>query len=303
MSLIVKEKSGARKGNNSAPGITTYNRAYFVTSTEALTEPAALAAVDSGEDAFTIPKYNENHPDDDKAGAVSRSAGPINGDEKKWLVSIQWKTRSSSDTVDEDDIDDPTARRAVVNFGHVTYTKVADLAYQEGDTQGNPTQPVLNSAGDPPDPPFTVEYNHTVLELQYWVRRWDPSWNRIYENNTNSEAIMVVQIPLPIKNAKILSLDSKPLYDTDDDRYWEINANIEISDEVFQKQMLDMGFNYLNEGEKTEITVKDSKGKDVPVSSPQRLNGSGYLSDESVFLPFVFCWPSSWKALNLPKDF
>ena len=55
---------------------------------------------------------------------------------------------------------------------------------------------------------------------------------------------------------------------------------------------------------KTEFTVKDKDGLDVPSSEPQLLDGvDGYPSTTSKYIDYYVNFTKEWKALNLPREY
>jgi hypothetical protein len=105
----------------------------------------------------------------------------------------------------------------------------------------------------------------------------------------------------------MIFLNSDPLYDAQDELYYAVNVQIELNFEEYKLSLLDQGFNYLDTDEsdvKTEFTVKDKDGQDVPSSEPQLLDGeNGYPSTTSKYLDYYVNFTKEWKALNLPREY
>jgi len=311
MSIRVEESFAERNGTRNKDGISDYKRVYNVISTNVLTEDQALVATDTTS-GFQIPAINSSHFSDTKAKTFSVSASPKDGDNKTWTVNVGWQTQLGSGSYDdEENTTDPTTQRPEVSYGHATYTKVMSKAYQDGDTYGNPTLPVENTAEDPFDPPITQDSSLTIIELNYNTRSFDPDWMRQYENTINKSAVRVGGARIPALQGRIVALDADPLYDDNDELYWKVSCQIELNSSGFTAKILNQGFNFLDSGTKRPIiiTKKDeTTGKETKVvaNDPQKLALDGTVlavGGTPVYRDFNVYWRAEWKALNLPASY
>lgn len=301
MAIRVQEKDNTRNGAENADGF-TYKRVYQVKSDTALDEFQALTAVDTVT-AVTVPKVGEKHPGHSRAVVTERSVTDEDAG-KVWSIDVSYATPEGEGPHDEDDEDsDPCSQRAVVKFGSAPYSKVIFRAYQAGDTQGNPSKPILNSANDPFDPPLQDEVSRPVISIKYNLRRFSPGLKFQLENTINSEETLCVKLHIPAKWGRLLAIACDPMYDAEDELYWAMEVQIEINSDTYTRKLLDQGFYYMDGATKKEITAKDKAGADVAVTEPQKLNGTGGIGTTPAFLSFETFWPASWKPLNLPRTY
>lgn len=310
MAIRVEEKYAERSATRNQEEISDYTRVYNVISDTALSESQVLIATDTTTD-FQIADINSSHYTDSRAKCVNVSASPKDSDRKTWEVTVKWQTMKGSGSYDDEDENttDPTTQRPKVSFGSTQYTKVVDKYYGAGEAQGSPAQPIQNSAGEPFDPPVQLEFSRTIIEISYNTRIFETNWMREFENTVNEKAETVGGMNIPAGEGRITTLDADPLYDDNDELYWNVNAQIELNDDGYILKLLDQGFNYLDNDDLTEFTVKDKDGNDVPASEPQKLNGTGgKWADESPaidpqYLEFEIYFSKDWKSLNLPASY
>jgi hypothetical protein len=285
--------TATRNRDNSA----SITRTYVVRSATAITETDALLATN-------LPQPGEAHPGNPRARVDSVQVKDLEAG-KVWEATVNFSVPSGQGDFGgaEDDPEDPTTRRPEVDFGSAPYTKIVDKAYGGSDVQGNPTQPIQNSASDPFDPPIQEEVSRPVISAKYAIRRFNPAVKFELENTINASAIVFCGFQVPARRARLLSVGCSPRYDADDVLYWEMAVQVEINWDGYTRKLLDQGYYYFASGDKTEITVKDASGKDVPVTEPQMLDGAGGLSESPHFLSFDTFWAADWSALNLPREY
>lgn len=283
------------KGSSTADGM-AYTRQYTIRSTTDLDESTALAVAG-------LPVVGEKHPTNNKAFVESVSVEEADGP-KIWRADVNYAVPKGAGPHDEDDeTTDPCDQRPVVSFGSASYTKVVDRAYDTGDTQGNPTLPIENSAGDPFDPPLQENFSRPLLNVKYNLRRFSPTLKHELENTINLTALVVAGFSVPALKGRIISIGCDPAYDAEDELYWQMSVQVEVNPDGYTRKVLDQGFYFLDDGDKTEITALDKDGAEVPVTEPQKLDGSGAKSTTPVFLSFKTLWAADWSPLNLPRSY
>jgi hypothetical protein len=260
----------------------------------------------------SIPVIGEKHPDNPKLICESRSATPLTDDEA-WEVTCSYSPASFSFTQPPSDVDPWNLPPFNVSYGAVSYNKVLERGYKIDDSQGEPSESVLNSAGDAFDPPAEkVEYNST-LKFSYNKRHFTLDQIRLNQGTINSQSITVLGVDIPSWAGRINMLSAQKMDVNDDDgeyqySYYQIDVEIEVSVRSFVTRLLDIGFYKIDNGKKKEIlksdidiTIKDSD--DGPVTEPQKLDGAGGLLGEldPVYLSFLPQFPKNWDGLNLPK--
>lgn len=305
--IRVEEQYAKRTGQRSGTGEVSYSRVYKVISSAVLSEPEVLAAIDTTTQV-AIPKPLDKHPNDSLTWVTAVSAAVAEENNHIWEVTVTYERPKGGGPPDpEDEDEDPCNARPVVKFGSAPYTKIIEVAYwldePDPDTQGTPTLAVRNSAGDPFDPPVQEELTRPVISVEYNVRRFSPNLKIKLEGTINLDPITVAGMEIPAKKGRITQLECNPLYDTEDELYWQMQVTIELNMDGFTRRILDQGFYYLDGDDKKEITALDKDGQAVPVTESQKLDGEGGLSADPVYLDFETKWPASWAPLNLPRSY
>jgi len=254
-----------------------------------------------------LPEYNDEHPDNDKILCRTRTASP-EGEGDTWLVTCGYEPDSSTYSSETGDINPWDLPPYNISFGVVTYNRVLKEGYQQGDTRGNPTEAVLNSAQDPFDPPVeTVEYN-SLLKFSYNKRHFSLKYVSRYQGTINASPIDVLGYSVANSHGRLNNISASKIDVTDSDgdyvhSYYKIDIEVELAMKVFDVKVLDSGFYEFIGGEKYAILNSDidTAGNDDEVTEPQKLNGDGILSEDAVYLSFNPFFTTRWSGLGMPR--
>lgn len=256
-----------------------------------------------------LPKIDEPHPDKTRLTCNSRNANPED-DGDVWIVTCSYgidDTTYSPELGSGDPWDLPPFN---VSFGTIAYNKILKKSYQNGDTQGNPTKDVLNSVENPFDPPVEyVEYN-SVLRFSINKRYFDLRLVRSYQGTINKYNITVMGEPVPAKKGRINALSAKKIDVEDSDgnitySFFQLDFEIEIGPREFKNEVLDAGFYYLDGTTRKEIKLSDAGvlgDSGEVITEPAKLDGSGGIGTDAVYLDFYGHFTKDWSNLSIPRD-
>jgi hypothetical protein len=294
------------RGADEQSGSLTTQRVFLVQVTAK--ESGVLVLGASG-----LPAINDTHPDNANIYCQKRSASKKNDTEDVWQVACSYAPNTESFTTSPGETKPWDLPPFGISFSSIAYNKVLKEAYQTGDTRGNPTKAVLNSAKDPFDPPAEIEVFNLAIKFSYNIRFFNVTMIRDFIGTVNSANYSVIDISVPAQKGKINALSAQKLDVKDADgnydySYYQVDVEIEISEKDYISRLLDIGFHHLVDGKPKEITMfdinstldPDGEGKNA-VTEPQKLNGSGALGTDAFYIPFYDKFITSWQPLSLPK--
>jgi hypothetical protein len=294
-----------RAADEQASALTT-QRVFLVQATAK--ESGVLVLGASG-----LPAINDVHPDNANIYCQKRSANKKNDTEDVWQVACSFSPNTESFTTSPGEKKPWDLPPFGISFSSIAYSKVLKEAYQTGDTRGNPTKAVLNSAKDPFDPPAEMEVFNLAIKFSYNILFFNVSMIRDFIGTVNSVNYSVIDISVPAQKGKINALSAQKLDVKDSDgnydySYYQIDVEIEISERDYISRLLDIGFYRLDGVEHKEIKLSDidstipvDSDKNHAVTEPQKLNGSGALGTTPFYIPFYDKFITSWNPLSLPK--
>jgi hypothetical protein len=291
----VKEINAGRGGKEAyqPDGTTVFTRTrqWRVDTSSATDDDVTVLANTS------LPKIGTAHPNHANCKCVSRSAKPESSAQKKhWAVTADYSTKWN---IAENPLNDP----ARTEWSTETFQTVA-----ERDIDGNG---IVNSAGDPFDPPAEKDKN---------VATNVPDWMFAYQDAVNSDSFTIDSSTITAGWAKVSAIHLSEIQERNGTQYRVITVTIHYrgenegigsgsgsygsgsgDDEIepWHLSILDAGFRELSGGSasggsasaggSTLVNIKDSEGDEV--TAPVPLDGEGYAIDEpmpenSVFLQF-----------------
>jgi hypothetical protein len=305
----VNEITEARTGEETVEG-RIYTRLFQV-----ITDNPATREKDIFDNA-NIPNPLEEHPDDSTV-VCERIVPTQDGGEaarKVWKVVCSYRTRQaippgagSTYTLAVDLPPD-------ISYTWAQYQRVVENAYQDGDTQGNPTQPIQNSAGDPFDPPLVQEFSNLVININRNEKAgdFDPNVMADYEETINSVKITIAGVLIDINEGRMRKIGGTKKWDVLGQEYWNATYEIEIDRETHIRQVLDQGFfQKAGTDDRRRIMASDIgqvTGQDTPVDIAQKLDGAGFVLSDTAsagakYLDFQTYFARDWGPLKLPADF
>lgn len=255
----------------------------------------------------TIPNIKDSFPGDVQSRLVRRRAIPDEEESMLWIVTCRYETESQIGAGE----DDPTNEDPQVSFTGVQYDVVVDKAYQSGDTVGNPTRPVVNSAKDEFDPPITQPESRTLVTIKQNLSGYNPLWSMEYENTINNGKITIVGIKVGATKARMVKIDaifktSPNPNSTRDYEYYEVVYQIELNKRGYRRAIADIGFYHIDAADSNKKKhIRDDKL--LLISEPWKLDGDdGNLQvDQNAdpqYIEFQTYWEASWTSLNIPRN-
>ena len=304
MTITFKEINGARKGGESyqknGTTVTKRTRQWRVDTTNNYTDDADIMA-----DAAAV-KIGQVHDNDSTCRCIDRACAPESQAQKRqWLYTAMY---SSEVDIREDPLDDP----AETEWSTETYQTIA-----ERDIDGDS---IVNSAGDPFDPPGEKDDSRWTSVTRKNITPAVPDWIFAYQDGVNSDSFTVDDITITAGWAKLSSIHLSTKQQRNGTEYRVITLTINYrtnnegigsgsgsygsgsdEDEPWQLTLLDAGFRELSgtagssgsaggsAGGSLLVNIKDSGGDDV--TAPVPLDGNGYALDEptpqnAIFLTF-----------------
>jgi hypothetical protein len=262
--VSISEIDGARSAGRDQRGNKTYGRGFRVVTDHPRTGPKAVrdavpvAIGDyyrNGSDAEVGQSWYE---EDDKIYCLEVAVKPEGAaDAKQWIVELKYGV---ADPASFGAIDDPTQLPPKISWSGVRRDEVVDV--DEDD------KPVVNSAGDPFDPPITRDASSPTMVVTRNERTYDDGIAVQYRQSVN-EAEFFGHAPGTVKCADIRaeSADSPSI-----GRYYVVTYEFELVDGSWQPEVLDLGLRQRNttSGAREQIVIDGT-----PATSPVLLDGQG----------------------------
>lgn len=213
---------------------------------------------DDFDDANTVvahvscPRLGTVYPTDIGAWCKGRRANSIN--KRLWIVTA---TYSSEREMEEDPAADPPQFTWSTQQFQRIYVK---------DRNG---KAIVNSAGDPYDPPVEGDDSRVSCTVSLNVASV-PSWVLTYKDAVNSAAFTIDGISVNAGSAKVQSINIGPVQSRNDISFRQLSLTLTFA-ASFAAEVLDAGFNYKDDAERKKITLADGNEPTAPVL----LDGSG----------------------------
>ena len=248
---FLEEDAGARTATNSR-GVRTYTRAFrFETDSQT-------------DDAWEV----GSHPDSPRIGQAFRDAWCISVTPactdpwKGWTVTAEY---SSAIEMNED----PTQDAMQIRVYTEQFQKPAVF-----DKDGNK---IVNSAGDPFDPPLMMDDSRRVISLVRNVAAY-PSWVLTYQDAVNSDTFTVRGITYAVGVGKVQSVSISDAQVRNGYPFYTLEVLIHLQKNGWILQPLDVGFRELDYAGTSLINILNPGDNERP-SAPVPLDGAGRALD------------------------
>ena len=248
---FLEEDAGARTATNSR-GVRTYTRAFrFETDSQT-------------DDAWEV----GSHPDSPRIGQAFRDAWCISVTPactdpwKGWTVTAEY---SSALEMNED----PTQDAMQIRVYTEQFQKPAVF-----DKDGNK---IVNSAGDPFDPPLMMDDSRRVISLVRNVAAY-PSWVLTYQDAVNSDTFTVRGITYAVGVGKVQSVSISDAQVRNGYPFYTLEVLIHLQKNGWILQPLDVGFRELDYAGTSLINILNPGDNERP-SAPVPLDGAGRALD------------------------
>jgi len=268
-----------------------------------------------------LPKPNEAHPR--HADYIVTSIGdPTIGEgfetsgDGSWVVEVTY-TKSST-------ADDPTGEIFPwnlppygISYDTKTVVEAQDKAYQDGDTQFNPTKPVVHPITKEPILP-QKDVSHGIIKFSYNLRNFDYSWKQEFEGTINSEGVTILNISFEEKFLVLQSisatLEQTTMASGNEVEYYAVTVEIEDLRKEYDKLVALRGFMMKAGSGVANIQLQkgvygnfDQTKRDLDIGSMVYVSSAGSPAqtsthiDDNYYASFPAKFPKSWGALNLPS--
>lgn len=246
------EQAEGRKAKNTR-GQRSYTRVFKVES-----DSTSDTAFDVGS-ATGLPVIGDAFPDDANAFCKSISVSCQAG-YKHWLVTCEY-----DDTYEIDNASTPADDETRISWTSELFQREA---WQDKDGNG-----VLNSAGDPFNPPVMRDDHRTVCRIVKNATSV-PAYVLTFPNVVNSAAFTIDGVSVGQRYAKISNVAVSEVRRRNGTAYREVTIEMQIRNQAWDFEILDAGFRRLDPSDSTKrILCVDDDG--VAVTEPALLDGSG----------------------------
>lgn len=244
---FLEEDAGARTATNSR-GVRTYTRAFRF-------------RVDSqADDAWEV----GSHPDSPRIGQAFRDA---------WCISVTpactdpWTgwTVTAEYSSEREMNEDPTQDAMQIRVYTEQFQKPAVF-----DKNG---EKIVNSAGDPFDPPLMMDDSRRVISLVRNVAAY-PSWVLSYQDAVNSDSFTVRGITYAAGVGKVQSVSISDGQIRNGYPFYTLEVLIHLQKNGWILQPLDVGFRELDYAGTSLINILNPGDEERP-SAPVPLDGAG----------------------------
>lgn len=256
MSVVsVGETYASRTSSQGADWTRTYSRSWRVETNSAATGAKTVR------EACPVSLGNSfDDGDGTDAGSYCQSieARCITDDGKSWEVVATYGPYNP-----ETNPQSPIDRPIQVSWGTASYEKILDF-----DADGTP---VLNSAGEPFDPPVTVDDDRLVLNVTRCELNFDPGLADLYKNCLNNDSWLGAEAG----TIKLKPITAALKKDAEIGYYWEVSYSFEWNKDGWNEPVYDQGLNELVDVSGTTKRKPILTATGVPIQDPVPLDGEG----------------------------
>lgn len=233
----------------------------------------------------------------------SVKASPSSNDRKQWRVTLEFSPRSwegqDKGPVDEEGNRDPFQARPTLR-ARAEEEEVAVTHDRHGDA-------ILNSAGDPFDPPLSIAAPTLVFEISRLERTFNPALITSLQGRVNDSEWM----GFPAESILCRSIAANCGWNDDVGGYaWQVDYEFAYREPVesggedvlpgWSVRVLDAGLRQLASGDRKAIMVDNA-----PVSSPVPLKSDGTAagpSDDPHYMAWDIYPEGDFSGLDFPAD-
>lgn len=274
-----------------------------------------------------LPLIGEEHPNDSSLICTGINTGEPDPNDKpsgKFLAIASYTNQQNSFSIGSQAIRPWQLPPYNISYPPFESTIVFEKSYQSGDKNGIPSLPVLNSAGDPIAD--VTNENSWMIKFSYNLKTVNGNWMDFFLDTVNNQDITIVGFNVPSGKGRLKQMQPSfhRTFDAQGEllyKYWQIDIEIEVRKQKWQKELLDQGLNILDAEKKYRIYT-DGKGvfgkrsdmlasaddpdDVVAVDEPMKLDGSGALLDQALqtaeyLEPKFDKFFTNWNPLSFPR--
>jgi len=250
MTVVFKEETGQGRSASNEKGIRRYSRAFRLETTSQDDGPYAVGSNGS------LPKIGSIHPEDANAWCFSlrvENSNPWKG----WTVTAEY-------TSEREITEDPTAEPAAITWASEQFQKPVVI-----DKNG---YAVVNSAGDPFDPPIMMDDSRRVITISKNLAVV-PAWILTYQDAVNSDAFNIDGITVAAGLAKVQAVTVGEVQRRNGIAFRVVTLVIHLQKDGWVVKSQDIGFRELGYGGGRQNILNDVD--DERPSAPVPLDGAG----------------------------
>jgi hypothetical protein len=284
--VSVKEQFSGRDTSQSVKRERTYKRVFHVLTDDPRTGGFAVRAalgIQIGEPyQLGTPGPDLWAEGDTGSFATSIRASVSSEDGLTWTAEVDYGPYEPETA--ESPLDEPED----VSWDQVTFEIPVDY-----DANGTA---ILNSAGDPYDPPVMIEDDRPVLTIVRNELEYNSDLSDLYRGSVNASAFFgkapgTVKC-MPMRAQRLWS----PNLNINEGYYWKVTYTFHVNRDGWKRKLLDQGYQELVSGVRKKILVDG-----LPASQPQLLNGSGLklaVGSDPVYKEFTVHKPRDFSVFN-----
>ena len=198
-------------------------------------------------------------------------------------------------------VENPLDEPSTATWGTIRETVPVVSAFN---AEGERKIAVVNSAGQPFDPPLTEPRTRLVASIRYNSEDFDPSDANEFQESVNDEPVTIGTITVRERMAKIIEYSAEP-QEFNGINYWSVTIKVEINTnetldaegevvaQGFDREVLDQGIFELKDPDlpaTDKLLVRMTTDDKEEVTEPLKLDGEGKKlnpqTKDPVFLPF-----------------
>jgi hypothetical protein len=204
-------------------------------------------------------------------------------DGRQWIISIEYGQFNALEIQPAD----PMIARPKISF--------SSTRFQVPATKDIDDEPVVNSAGDPFDPPFMLDETRPFMTIVKNEAGFPPLLAQDYHNSINNAP----WFGLPELVWKCVDITGDEAQDPDGGRYWVVTYQFEMKRETWVEKLMDVGMREINSSGK-KIAITDDRGREVDAPWPLNENGTKKaVGVTAEFMEFHLYKEMDFSALNL----
>jgi len=306
MAVIIDEKVKGQTAEKTAVGFST-TRIWQVTLDSI--SFAALAAIDAV--AALEADIGDAHPILPSLFLTTLTPGPT-GSRLVWDVTGQYEQSSA----EFGRIGNPLELPSRVSWGSVSFTAPAITGFDENDER---TIQIVNSAGQPFDPPLSEVRTALVATVTYNSETFDPQEADDFNESVNRDPIIIGNIPFQERMAKIIEFTGEP-QEFEGIDFFAVTLRVQIKTDItktknpvegqpdiivaqgWDRRVADQGFSQLDPADENKL-VRMITDDGESITEPLKLDGEGKkLSPQTadfVYLTFKTNEPRDFSGLRL----
>jgi hypothetical protein len=282
MSVIEVSELYARSGSIGEDWKRTYSRQWQIITDDKRDGPVTVLA------ALPVRRGNAFESGNDVdvgayCNSISVSCTGIDG--KQWEASAEYGPFDSNVVPAN-----PIERPIDISWGFDQFQRVAERDVDD--------VAVLNSAGDPYDPPAMIDDSRSVLTITRNESTYNDELAADFKDTVNLD-VFWGKAPGTVK---VMMISAQIKRDSDIGWYWVVTYQFHINKSGWIQPILDIGMRQLKVG---GTAYEPINVNGVPISAPAKLDGEGRAlapGEEPVFLDFTLYEEREFASLNLTLD-